>query len=65
VRDDTITLATARIAVPSGRGIALLDGNDGRTITEFSVRPPAPGSLVYSLGTGFVVSGPSGIVAYR
>lgn len=65
VREDTITLATARIAVPSGRGIALLDGNDGRTITEFSVRPPAPGSLVYSLGTGFVVSGPSGIVAYR
>jgi hypothetical protein len=65
VTEDTPALATARIAVPTGSGIGVLDGNDGRTIARFAVRPPGPGSLVYSLGTGFLVAGPSGTVAYR
>jgi hypothetical protein len=29
------------------------------------VPAPRPDSLVYPLGTGFLVAGPSGIVAYR
>jgi hypothetical protein len=63
--EDTPTLATARITVPTATGIGILDGNDGRTINRFTVPAPAPGSLVHSLGTGFLVSGPSGVVAYR
>jgi hypothetical protein len=58
-------LATARIAVPTNSGIGLLDGNDGNLIQSFAVRTPPTGSVVYSLGTGFLVAGPSGIVAYR
>jgi outer membrane protein assembly factor BamB len=63
--EDTPTLATARITVPTATGIGILDGNDGRTINRFTVQAPAPGSLVHPLGTGFLVSGLSGVVAYR
>jgi outer membrane protein assembly factor BamB len=64
-RDVVPPLATARITVPSDRGIAVLDGNDGRVSSHFAVTPPPTGSRVYSLGTGFLVSDPAGIVAYR
>jgi hypothetical protein len=58
-------LSTARITVPTNTGIGIVDGNDGNIIESFTVQPPAAGSLVYSLGTGFLVAGPAGIVAYR
>ncbi len=64
-RDAVPPLATARITVPDNDGVAVLDGNDGRVISHFAVTPPSAGSLVYSLGAGFVVSGAAGIVAYR
>jgi PQQ-like domain len=63
--EDVPTLATARITVPTQYGIGVLDGNDGATIQQFTVAPHAPASLVYSLGTGFLVAGNSGIVAYK
>lgn len=63
--EDSPDLATARITVPAATGIRLLDGNSGRTAQSFTVTPPAAGSLVYSLGTGFLVAGDTGTVAYR
>jgi hypothetical protein len=65
VDEETPTPATARITVPTGSGIAILDGNDGRVINRFAVQAPPAGSLVYSLGTGFLVAAPNGAVAYR
>jgi hypothetical protein len=59
------SLAAARITVPTSTGIAILGGKDGKVVQRFTVPPPAPGSVVYSLGTGFLVAGPSGVVAYR
>lgn len=58
------SLPTARITVPTAHGIALLDGNNGHVSERFRVPPPRAGALVYSLGTGFLVTGPDGIVAY-
>jgi len=58
-------LSTARITVPTNTGVGILDGNDGQLIQSFRVPAPRPDSLVYPLGTGFLVAGPSGIVAYR
>jgi hypothetical protein len=63
--EDSPDLSTARVTLPTATGIRLLDGNDGHTAQSFPVTPPAPGSLVYSLGTGFLVAGPDGTVAYR
>lgn len=61
----TPTLSTARITVPTNAGVGIVDGNDGNLIQSFTLRTPAPGSLVYSLGTGFLVAGRTGMVAYR
>ena len=58
-------LATARITVPTNTGVAIVDGNDGSIIDRFTLGPPAPGSRAYSLGTGFLLAGPTGIVAYK
>jgi hypothetical protein len=63
--ESTPNLGTARITVPLADGIGILDGNDGQVIQHFSVPAPPPDSVVYSLGTGFLVAAPSGIVAYR
>ncbi|MGI8759891.1 MAG: PQQ-binding-like beta-propeller repeat protein [Jatrophihabitantaceae bacterium] len=60
----TPDLQASVMAVPTAGGIALLDPRDGRVARTFSVAAPAPGSLVYPLGTGFVIAGPSTTV-YR
>jgi hypothetical protein len=65
VTEDTPSLSTARIAVPTNAGIGIVDGNDGRMIQRFAVQPPAAGSVIHSLGTGFLVTSTTGIVAYR
>jgi hypothetical protein len=57
-------LAQARLAVATSAGIAELDGATGHPARTFSVAAPAAGSLVYPLGTGFLVAGPS-TVCYR
>jgi outer membrane protein assembly factor BamB len=61
----TPNLATARITVATKGGVGILNGNDGTLTRRFPVGPPAPGSLAYSLGTGFLVAGPAGVAAYR
>lgn len=61
----TPSLAGARITVPTKSGIAILDGTDGKVAQRFAVPVPPAGSLVYSLGTGFLVAGPTGVAAYR
>jgi hypothetical protein len=63
--DTTPSLATARITVPTSSGIGIIDGNDGQLIQSFTVGTSQTGTMVYSLGTGFLVTGPTGIVAYR
>jgi hypothetical protein len=63
--EDVPTLSTSRITVPTQYGIGVLDGNDGKIIQQFIVQPHSPTSLVYSLGTGFLVAGNSGVVAYK
>jgi outer membrane protein assembly factor BamB len=62
--EDLPTLGSARIAVPVEGGIGLVDGTDGRVGQRFAVPVPA-GSTVYSLGSGFVVAGPTGTTLYR
>jgi outer membrane protein assembly factor BamB len=65
VKEDAPSLSTSRITVATSDGVGILDGNDGKLIQRFSVQPPEAGSIVHSLGTGFLVTGPTGIVAYR
>lgn len=60
----TASIETARITVPGPPGIDILDGNDGHTAQRFALPVPRT-SLVYSLGTGFLVSTDSGTIAYR
>lgn len=57
-------LVTATVAVPSARGIDLLDGGTGRVTRTFLVGAQAPGSSAYPLGSGFLVAGPETVV-YR
>jgi outer membrane protein assembly factor BamB len=64
-KEATPALSTARITVPTDTGVAIVDGNDGNLTESFTLPAPAPGSLVYSLGSGFLVAGPTGMVAYR
>jgi outer membrane protein assembly factor BamB len=59
------SLATARITVPTRKGVGILDGNDGRLIHNFAVPTPQAGSVVYSLGAGFLIATPTGLTAYR
>ncbi|MFN2560943.1 MAG: hypothetical protein ABR571_06580 [Jatrophihabitans sp.] len=58
-------LADARITVSSAGGIAVLNGHNGRVRTAFTVDTPAPGSVVWPLGSGFVVGGANGVEAYK
>lgn len=58
-------LGTARITVPTDTGIAILDGGTGAVSQSFAVATPGTGSLVYSVGTGFVVAGSTGVTVYR
>ncbi len=62
--EDVPSLGPARITVPLPDGIGLIDGNDGQLAQHFTAPVPAD-SRIYSLGTGFLVTGPSGIVAYK
>jgi hypothetical protein len=61
----TPTLETARITVPVSGGIGIIDGSDGEPSEPFDVGTVPAGALVYSLGTGFLVAGPTGVVAYQ
>jgi PQQ-like domain len=63
--DTTPSLATARITVPTSAGVGIIDGNDGQLIQSFTLGTARAGTMIYSLGTGFLVAGPTGIVAYR
>lgn len=63
---DTVSLATARITVPTPGGVGLIDGTSGTFRSDVQLNSPPPvDSLVFSAGTGFLVTGPSGIVAYK
>jgi hypothetical protein len=63
--DTTPSLSTARITVATSSGIGIVDGNNGQIIQSFTLGTPRANSRVYSLGTGFLLAGPTGIVAYR
>ena len=61
-----LSLGTARVTVPTPTGAAVLDGSSGRVVRSVTLSPrPAAGSTIYPLGTGQLVSGPAGTVAYR
>lgn len=62
---DLNSLATARVTVPAPDGIRILDGATGRTTRTYAVPAPARGSLVYPLGTGFLLAAPNATVVYR
>lgn len=61
----TPVLSTARVSVPTSTGIAVLDGNDGHPALRLAVAAPSARSLVYPLGTGYLVRTDSGTVAFR
>src|SRR4051794_25898095 len=56
--------AQARISVPLGGGIGVVDGSNGRITRRFAI-PAGPGAVAYPLGTGFLVGRPDGTAAYR
>lgn len=60
----TASLDTARITAPGSPGVRILDGNTGHTAQQFALPIPRD-SIVYSLGTGFLVSSATGTVAYK
>jgi hypothetical protein len=62
---DTASLSSARITVPTPTGVGIVDGTSGKLSDLALPTPPASDSLVFSAGTGFLVTGPAGIVAYR
>lgn len=62
---DLNSLATARVTVPAPDGIRILDGTTGRIAQTYAVPAPPQGSLVYPLGTGFLLAAPNATVAYR
>jgi len=53
----TPDLRASSVAVAGAGGITLLDPGTGKTARSFPVAAPRSGSLVYPLGTGFVVAG--------
>jgi hypothetical protein len=63
--DTTPALATARITVPTSSGMGIIDGNTGQIAQSFTIGTPRAGTRVYSLGDGFLITGPAGITAYR
>jgi len=64
-RETTPPLDTARITVPVDGGVGILNGSDGQLAQQFAVGTTGADSLVYSLGTGFLVAGPAGVVTYQ
>lgn len=62
--DGAPNLAFARLTVPTSDGIATLSPAKGTVTHRFAVPSPAPGSVVYPFGTGFLVAGPQ-TVLYR
>jgi hypothetical protein len=62
--DAATELSGTEVAVPTASGLALLDSTTGKVTTNFAVEAPPDGSLVYPLGSGFLVAGPSTTV-YR
>lgn len=62
--DPAASLSAAVLAVPSSSGIAMLDPASGKPTRRFAVGVPPAGSLVYPLGSGFLVAGPATTV-YR
>lgn len=54
----------ARVTVPTGDGVRLLDARTGETDRAFTLTAPPPGSSVYSMGAGFLVAAPHGTTAY-
>ncbi len=63
--DAATSLSSSRISVGVTGAIADLAGADGSVQQRFEVTPPGAGGLVTALGSGFLVSGPAGVVAYR
>jgi hypothetical protein len=61
----TPALSTARITVPVDGGVGILDGSSGKQTQQFSLGAPPSATAAYSLGTGFLVAGATGAVAYR
>ena len=65
VNEGTVSLSSARVTAVVGAGVGLIDGSDGKITQQFPIPTPPEGSIVYPLGTGFLVGSPSGTVAYR
>lgn len=61
---DPPTLASSRLTVPSAAGVQTLRPSTGRVLRTYAV-PAGSASVVWPLGTGFLVASPSGTVAYR
>lgn len=60
--DQEPSIATELVAVAGSSeraGLALLDPGTGQVRQGFAVAPPAPGSLVFPFGSGFLVAGPN------
>lgn len=62
--DGSLGLTTARITVTGNDAVSVLDGNDGTVRRTFAAAAVPADSRAYPLGTGFVVSGATGTVAY-
>lgn len=58
-------LNPARITVAGSAGIETISGRTGAVSHTFAVPVPSGGAIAEPLGTGFVVSAPSGTIAYR
>jgi hypothetical protein len=65
VNEGTVSLSSARITAVIPAGIGTFSGSDGKLTRQFSVPEPPDGSIVYPLGTGFLVATPTGTVVYR
>jgi hypothetical protein len=61
----TPTLSTARITAGTMPGVAIIDGTTGRVSAQFRLDRPGRSGFVYPLGSGFLTTGPSGVVVYR
>jgi hypothetical protein len=61
---DPPTLASSRLTVPAASGIQTLRPATGRVLHTYPV-PAGDATVVWPLGTGFLVASPSATVAYR
>jgi outer membrane protein assembly factor BamB len=62
--DEVPVLEAARITVPLGGAVALLNGSTGRVVRRLPATAAA-GSRVWPLGAGLLVTSPAGTSAYR